>query len=72
MLLIEVKRDDMVDNEAVIMKRNRAVKYCEVANIYCSSHNMKLWKHLFIPASEIKITSSMDSLIKRYTWETIV
>lgn len=70
--LIEVKGEDRLNDKDVILKRNRAVKYCNVVNIYSDAHNYKQWKHLFIPAQEIKLTTSFESLCARFEYNEIV
>jgi type III restriction enzyme len=66
MYLVEVKGEDKLTDEIVLLKRERAIKYCEVANIYCSKHNLKFWKHLFIPAGQIKSNMSFNYLAARF------
>ncbi len=67
--LIEVKRDDMVDEADVIAKKNRAVQYCEVASRWCKANGYKQWRHLFIPAKMILPNSSFAQLARRFIVE---
>ena len=66
MYLVEVKGEDRMKDADVTKKRNRAIKYCNVANVYCSEHKLKFWKHLFIPSKEITTTSSFNNLAERF------
>ena len=60
------------EKKDVIAKRNRAVRYCDVVNVYAEANGLKKWKHLFIPAKEIKISSSFNSFAQRFVWNTEV
>ncbi len=64
--LVEVKRDDMSKDPDVIAKKNRSVKYCEVATRWSKANGYKEWRHLFIPASEIQPNSSFKWLAQRF------
>jgi len=72
MYLVEVKGENQLENKDVIAKRNRAVRYCDVVNLYAEANGLKKWKHLFIPAKEIKISSSFNSFAQRFVWNTEV
>ncbi len=71
MYLVEIKGEDRIDDVDVIAKRNRAVRYCQVVNIWAEGNNKKKWKHLFIPANEVRLNSSFDALAKRFEWTNI-
>ena len=66
MYLVEIKGEDKLKNPDVISKRARAVRYCEVVNVYADAHKLKYWKHLFIPSKEVTTTSSFENLVKRF------
>ena len=67
--LVEVKGDDKLDDAAVIAKKERAIKYCEVATKYNSANNGKPWKYVFIPASSINVSTTVEMLFASYTVE---
>ncbi len=67
--LVEVKGDDKLDDAAVIAKKERAIKYCEVATKYNSANNGKPWKYVFIPASSINASTTVEMLFASFTVE---
>ncbi len=64
--LIEVKREDKLNDPDVIAKKRRAIKYCEVATKWCKANGHKEWQHLFIPSKQISATSTIDNLSQRF------
>lgn len=66
MYLVEVKGEDRINDEDNLQKKERAVKYCQVANVYCSAHGMKYWRYLYIPSQQISTTSSFNMLVQRF------
>ena len=40
---------DVHAQASVIAKRERAVRYCEVASAWCRENEYREWRHLFIP-----------------------
>lgn len=64
--LVEIKGENLLMDEDVVLKRERAVKYCELASIYCKSNGFKEWRHLFIPAKQVKVNTSIQFLISQY------
>lgn len=66
MYLVEVKGEDRINDEDNIQKKQRAVRYCQVANVYCEGHGLKTWKYLYIPSQQIQTTSSFNMLVQRF------
>lgn len=66
MYLVEVKGEDKLNDESNILKKQRAVRYCQVASVYCSAHGMKEWKYLYIPSQQIQTNSSFTMLALRF------
>jgi type III restriction enzyme len=64
--LVEVKRKDEMDSPDVIAKKDRAIKYCEVASKYNEAHGRKPFIYLFVPHDEITNSTSLNYLIGRY------
>lgn len=66
MYLVEIKGEDKLTAEDNIKKKERAIRYCEVANVYCQAHDMKLWKYLYIPSAQVKMGYSVRHLAERF------
>ena len=66
MYLVEVKGKDRFDSEENKAKKKRAIRYCELATFYCEAHDLKAWKHLYIPAEQIQTSSSFNLLAQRF------
>lgn len=66
MYLVEVKGEDRINDEDNIQKKQRAVRYCQVANVYCEGHGLKTWKYLYIPSQQVQTTSSFNMLVQRF------
>lgn len=66
MYLVEVKGEDKINDESNILKMKRAVKYCQVASLYCSAHGKKEWRYLYIPSQQIQTNSSFTMLVQRF------
>ncbi len=66
MYLVEVKGEDRINDEDNLAKKARAVRYCQVANVYCEGHGLKNWKYLYIPSQQIQTTSSFNMLVQRF------
>lgn len=64
--LIEVKGEDRLNDADVIAKGNMAVKYCKVVSNWAKANGRKEWRYVFIPSKEIKIISSLASLVQRF------
>lgn len=66
MYLVEVKGEDRINDEDNLKKKARAIRYCQVANVYCEGHGLKTWKYLYIPSQQIQTTSSFNMLVQRF------
>lgn len=64
--LTEVKGENMLNDPIVIAKKERAIKYCELASHFNIARDHKPFEYLFIPAGEISENSSFDNLRKRF------
>lgn len=67
--LVEIKGEDKLENSDVIAKKNRAMKYCEVASNWANANGYKPWKHIFIPSKEILENGTFTVLAKRFVCE---
>lgn len=56
--LVEVKAEKALTDPDVIAKKNRALKYCEVATNWSRANDYKPWQYLFIPAKQVLPSSS--------------
>ena len=56
----------MLDDADVIAKKERAIQYCAHATKWCLGNGYKAWKYVFIPADEIKSSSSFMNLAMRF------
>ena len=65
--LIEIKGEDRLTDPDVIAKKERGIKYCEVASRWGQANGYKDWKYLFIPAGEIKANSTFTQLAQRFS-----
>lgn len=64
--LVEVKGEDKLNDTDVIAKKNRAIKYCEVASNWGKANGYKEWKYLFIPSMQVRQNSSFLQLAKQF------
>ncbi len=64
--LIEVKGEDKLKDPDVIAKKERAIKYCEVASNWGKENGFKKWEYLFIPSMQIQENSSFERLAKQF------
>ena len=64
--LTEVKGEDRINDPDVLAKKERGIKYCEVASRWGKANGFKDWRYLFIPAGEIKTSSSFSQLAQRF------
>jgi len=65
--LIEVKGEDKINDPDVLAKKDRAIKYCDVASRWGKANGYKEWKHLFIPSKQIMENSTLHQLASRFT-----
>ena len=66
MYLVEIKGEDKLNAEENLQKKARAIRYCELANIYCEQHGLKYWKYLYIPSKQVQTNSSFTMLAQRF------
>ena len=66
MYLVEIKGEDRLNDEDNLHKKQRAVRYCQVANVYCEGNELKTWKYLYIPSQQVQTTSSFNMLAQRF------
>ncbi|MCD7709518.1 MAG: type III restriction endonuclease subunit R, partial [Clostridiales bacterium] len=64
--LVEVKAEDQMGNPDVVAKKNRAIKYCEVASEWGKVNCYKEWRYLFIPSLQVKPNSSFSQLARQF------
>ena len=64
--LTEVKGRNMLNDPDVQAKKERGIKYCEIASRWGRANGFKDWKYLFIPADEIKANSTFGQLAQRF------
>lgn len=66
MYLVEIKGEDRLNDEDNLHKKQRAVRYCQVAKVYCEGNGLKTWKYLYIPSQQVQTTSSFNMLAQRF------
>ena len=66
MYLVEIKGEDRLNDEDNLKKKDRAVRYCQVANVYCEANGLKPWKYLYIPSQQVQTSSSFNMLAQRF------
>lgn len=66
MYLVEIKGEDKLNDENNLLKKQRAVRYCQVASVYASGHALKQWKHIYIPSQQVQTNSSFTMLAQRF------
>ena len=64
--LVEVKGEDKLKDPDVIAKKERGVQYCAVASRWGKANGYKEWRYLFIPAGQIRSSSSFSVLADRF------
>lgn len=64
--IVEVKGEDKLNDADVIAKEKQAVKYCEIASAWSYKNHKKEWRYVFIPSKEVQITSSFNTLARRF------
>lgn len=69
--LVEVKGDDKLNDADVLAKKERAVKYCDVATSYNLSNGGKPWKYVFIPSSVIGQSTTVEMLFRTYVVDRV-
>lgn len=64
--LVEVKGEHMLNDLDVLVKKDRAIRFCEVVSNWNTLNNYKPWGYLFIPASEIYENITFAQLTNRF------
>lgn len=64
--LVEVKREDMLNDPDVIAKKKRGIQYCKVASHWSKANGYKEWRYLFIPSKQVLPNSTFLQLVKRF------
>lgn len=64
--LVEVKGEDKLNNPDVIAKKERGIQYCAVVSRWEQERGGKEWRYLFIPAGQIRASSSFAVLVQRF------
>lgn len=67
--LVEIKADNQLEDIDVLAKKERAISYCKIVSEWAKSSKNKEWRHLFIPASKIKESTTLNYLINNYIGE---
>lgn len=67
--LVEVKADNQVETDEVILKMNEAIKYCKTVSQYNGILKVKQWKYVLIPATKITQNSTFKNLVEQYTMD---
>ena len=63
--LVEVKGEDKLNDPDVIAKKERGIQYCAVASRWGKANGYKEWQYLFIPAGQIRSSSTFALLAER-------
>lgn len=64
--LVEVKGEDKLNDPDVIAKKERGIQYCAVASHWGKANGYKEWRYLFIPAGQIRSSSTFTLLAERF------
>lgn len=64
--LVEVKREDQMQQPDVLAKKERGIQYCETASRWAAANGQKEWCYLFIPAGKIYSNSTFRQLESLY------
>ena len=64
--LIEVKGDNQLDEKDVLLKKERAISYCDLVSKWANDKGYKEWRYLFIPASKIGENITFKYLAEKY------
>ncbi|TGK15724.1 type III restriction endonuclease subunit R [Leptospira fluminis] len=63
-LMIETKAKNEINLHEVTLKKNAAVKWCEIASNHSKEYSGKPWKYLLIPHNEVRDNMSLEYYIK--------
>ena len=64
--LTEVKGEDRMNDPDTIAKKERGISYCDIASRWGRANGFKDWRYLFIPAGEIRASSTFKMLVQRF------
>ena len=64
--LVEVKRDDLLNDPDVVAKKDKSIEYCKLVSKWAKDTNNKEWIYLLIPASKIQSNSTLEFLVSHY------
>lgn len=64
--LVEVNGEDKLNDPDVIAKKERGIQYCAVASRWGKANGYKEWQYLFIPAGQIRSSSTFALLAERF------
>ena len=64
--LVEIKGEDKLNDPDVIAKKKRSVQYCNVASRWASANGYKEWRHLFIPAMDVKANATFEQMARLF------
>ncbi|MDD3287482.1 MAG: hypothetical protein PHX43_00550 [Alphaproteobacteria bacterium] len=65
-ILVETKRADEVDADAVQQKARAAVKWCEAATKHEMENGGKAWCYLIVPHDAVKPNATPSGLLSQY------
>ncbi len=64
--MTEVKGEDRINDPDTIAKKERGISYCDIASRWGRANGFKEWRYLFIPAGEIRASSTFKMLVQRF------
>ena len=64
--IIEIKREDEIEEADVIAKTKKAIQYCDIASGWSRENGKREWRYVFIPSKEILDNFSFSNLVKRF------
>ena len=64
--MTEVKGEDRMNDPDTIAKKERGISYCDIASRWGRANGFKEWRYLFIPAGEIRASSTFKMLVQRF------
>lgn len=71
LFLCEIKSRAELDDPIVLQKSEVAIYWCELATNHAKEHNVKPWKYLLIPHNEVRLTTSFQGLVERFTLQGV-
>ena len=67
--LIEVKAENQLEEDDVLAKKEKAIKYCKLVSEWAKANTKKEWRYVFIPANQIHENSTFKQLVSNYIIE---